>query len=45
MFLHAKNIFIMLSRSHVRTEQILRQGDGYSGRRWNLQKNLQKMES
>ena len=28
----------MLSRSHVRTEQILRQHDGHSGRQWNLQK-------
>lgn len=32
----------MLSRSHVRTEQILRQDDGYSGRRWNLQKIYKK---
>ena len=38
MFLHTKNIFIMLSRSHIRTEQILRQHDGHSGRQWNLQK-------
>lgn len=38
MFLHTKIIFIMLSRSHVRTEQILRQHDGHSGRQWNLQK-------